>query len=60
MVILGTILLLVEIILVAFGVIWGQWWPLGVPQGPKAPQSQIFVTFGAPVGSPQEALLGSF
>ena len=43
-----------------FGVILGQWWPLGVPKGPKAPQSQIFVTFWAPFGSPRGARLGSF
>ena len=33
---------------------------LGVPKGPKAPQSQIFVTFWAPFGSPRGARLGSF
>ena len=43
-----------------FGVILGQWWSLGVPKGPKAPQSQILVTFGAAFGSPRGALLGSF
>ena len=32
---------------------------LGVPNGPKAPQSQILVTFWAPFGSPRGALLGS-
>ncbi len=42
------------------GVILGQWWPLGVPKGPKAPQRQILVTFGAPFGSPRGALWGSF
>ena len=43
-----------------FGVILGQWWPLGVPKGPKAPQCQIFVTFGARFGSPRGALWGHF
>ena len=37
--------------LVPFGVNLGQWWSLGVPKGPTAPQSQIFVTFGPPFGS---------
>ena len=30
------------------------------PKGPKAPPSQILVTFWAPFGSPRGALLGSF
>ena len=33
---------------------------LGIPKGPKAPQSQMLVTFWAPFGSPRGALLGSF
>ncbi len=60
MVILLYLLLLFEVMLVPFGVLLEQWWPLGVPKEPKAPQSQIFVTFWAPLGSPRGALLRSF
>ncbi len=34
--------------------------PTVVQRGPKAPQSQILVTFWAPFESPRGALLGSF
>ncbi len=42
------------------GVILGPWWPLGVPKGPKAPESLILVTFWAPFGSLGEHFWGHF